>query len=257
MLKYIGAIILWLLSLPAMACTPIYGGTTISTPGCYFLAYDILDPIVIDAPNVTINMNGRIRGCRDRRGIGFRVLWGPGFHLKNGTIRGCDWGVDAYSGGHRGDGMHFENLKFYDNSFRAIQVDGDKTTVNNVQVTDHGPSRAPGYCLTIGVDLLGEDQTVNNLSVRTFTSVGSLPSCEAVGLSISSNGPAYVNNLLVDNTEVSPEEDRHFAVWLGGYSYGYFVNPHITGTYYGISGNSYTSYGGLESTEDFWTPTLP
>jgi hypothetical protein len=225
------AVVLWGFESQAEDCRYYSYGTAITEPGCYRLKYDIIDPIHIRSDNVSLDLNGFAVACRGGRGKGISITRSDNVEVYGGTLRGCDWGVDAYSWGQNGD-LNFRDLQISGMGLRGIQAHGN-VVVERVVVTDTGPSRMDDFCLTAGVDLLGPQLAVTDLVVLRTDATGEIPDCEAVGLAITGPGNATLWGVTVIN-ERPPRFKQHIGIWLGGSVSSLVSRPIISGTWYGV-----------------------
>ena len=220
------AALLLLLPLDALSCTELASGNRIlREPGCYQLRWSLADPIAIAGSDIRLDLRGHTMGCR--RGQGYAVAVLPGSSnvtIENGRIVNCQWGIDAYGWGPVGHNLTLRDLEIRHASVRAIQADGDSVRITRVLVEDTGPAAEP-YCLTIGVEVLGDDAVLSDVAVLDTSSRGPRP-CEAVGISYTDGAGGVGRNLTVDNAQPLPQ---HIGVWAGGTSRVRLIRPSVMG----------------------------
>ncbi len=116
----------------APAPTPITSCGTIGTSGSYALANNLLasgDCVVIDAPNVTLDLRGfEIKGAGS--GIGVQDTGHGGITVRDGTVTGFQDGVSLNV--HTGGANRIERIHALDNAGTGLRGGADSIVVGNI-----------------------------------------------------------------------------------------------------------------------------
>jgi len=177
MLRHIASLLLLAAGLsaaPAQAettqCTIIDAlPAVISNAGTYCLGKDLGTPvatggaITINANNVTLDCNGRKLGGL-AAGIGTSATGVFAYNRSNVTIRNCNirgfmYGVGLYGGA--GGGHLVEDNRFDGNTYTAVYVNGDGSTIrDNLIFSTGGGSTGGGWAQ--GIESHGDNSVLGN-----------------------------------------------------------------------------------------------
>jgi parallel beta-helix repeat protein len=110
-------------------CTPISAPTTITVPGCYYVADNILgaaqEVIVVQADHVSLDLREHILSSNGFSAPVIRIVEGfTGFSVRNGTLLGGSHGVYLRgTNGSKPSRVHMKNLTITDYGFAGIELD--------------------------------------------------------------------------------------------------------------------------------------
>ncbi len=181
--------------------TLITGPTTITRPGLYRLANDIVvtsgNGINIQASDVIIDLDGhQIIGRLNSQttGIGIWAISESNITIRNGTIRGFMYGIylSDYAGPREANNSTFmhgghliESMQIYDNTFRGIRVEGHGNVVRDNIIQDIGGTSVYANPLIMGIESYGPGATIQNNVIYAIRGHG-------YGISITSRGSGSV-----------------------------------------------------------------
>lgn len=226
---------------------------------------------VVGANNVTLDLNGHMVVCLGEPETWTRAIYAYGranFTLRNGVIRNCGVGLE----GERLSGARVENVRFVDNYFRAIRLDGSDSEILNNRIENTTPearvaqpepaqpaprprrlqdaggtggdggrpaAAVPGTAsleapiIAIGIEVLGERNIVHNNTV-----IDTKGSAESVAISISDRG---VGSVVADNLLRNGEDPNdEYGIWVGGESDAEVMGNTIAGFDFGLAASSPT-----------------
>ena len=198
-------------------------GITISTPGIYCLATDVImaasfksgNAIEIAANYVTLDLNGhKVHGANAgtaTQAIGIHAANRQALTIKNGIVWGFFQGVVLDAAAYTSPaGNVVEGLRARNNRANGIRVLGANSIIRNNVVADTGPSTLSAFVDANGILVGGSGSRVLNNDILTVTSTGLLGS--AAG--IQSQGPnvLIVGNRITTVTAALPA--NNYGVWI-------------------------------------------
>jgi hypothetical protein len=180
-----------------LLCTPIDAlPAVISSGGTYCLGKDLGTAvgtgaaITINANNVTLDCNGHKLGGA-AAGIGTQAVGIYAYDRSNTTIRNCMvrgfmWGVGLF--GNNGGGHLVADNRFDGNTYTAIYVSGDGSTIrDNLIFSTGGGTSGGGW--TQGIESQGDNSVIGN-TIWGMTPVASRN--DAQGITIGNNTAGMV-----------------------------------------------------------------
>lgn len=211
---------------------------TIREPGYYRLAWDLKTSsgkgITVKADNVVLDLDGHTLEYapegdsqgKDLNAYGVYVNKRNNFTLVNGTIKGFHKGVriqedDQYSltssARVRGGGHRIENMTFWDNREKAVNVNGRGCIVRNNRVFNTTGSHVAKTLRTFGIEVLGPACLVEKNLVFNTESNG-VEEGVAISLSNQNDGCIVRDNQLYNLRPL--KNGRTFGIWVGGQDNG-------------------------------------
>ncbi|MCS7167567.1 MAG: right-handed parallel beta-helix repeat-containing protein [Gemmatales bacterium] len=206
----------------------IQGPTVITRPGIYVLTQDLHISegagITVRASDVVIDLQGHaIIGpdTASTHAIGILVQHQSRVTIRNGTIRGCMYGVYilgnynsvvANKTGFSQGGHVIESLRLINNKFRGIRVEGRGNIIRNNLILNTGGTRAWPNAYAFGIEVIGPGALVRGNVIYNTYGMGQLG--EGVGISASSlaGGTLFLDNVIA-NSGLSPSSA--YAPWPG------------------------------------------
>lgn len=230
---------------PAFAdVTPVAGcPAELIEPGNYILTGDLQmcpgDVIIIFSSNVSLNLNGKEITCDRMNGrfdTGILVLDVANIHIRNGTISGCDNGIEL--GGTRESTIN--NMVLYRNSLDPFI--GGGFGIVGFDATDNKIVGNRAFENTGGIEFFfgGNNRIVGNIANNNFRAGNSPFPSFGIGIAVAVSN----DNKLIGN-EVNGNSDAGIAVASG--STGNVVRGNVA--------NNNDNYGiGMFSREDLGAP---
>jgi parallel beta-helix repeat protein len=213
----------------------------ITVPGVYCLTGDLFPSmssgyaIDIQAPVVVIDLNGhRLGGGNAGPGtqaIGIHALNQKDITIKNGTIRGFQYGVllQDNSNGYASTGGHvLDGLRVDSNTYVGLQVQGSGNIVRNNQVVATGGSPV-NAADAIGIEVNGPGARVLNNDV---TEVAAQTGGTALGISLGNAS----NSVLAGNRigSLTAPSGATYGIYLYSSSDSIVRDNSLSGMQYGI-----------------------
>jgi hypothetical protein len=182
-------------------CTPITSvPATITAQGIYCLTGNVAtsqssgNAITINAPNVTIDLNGwKVGGQGAGAGTTAIGIYSNANNVtvKNGIVRGFEIGISL-----NGSGAVVQDLLTDQNTKTGIQVTGTGALVEHNQVVNTGGSTTSSTVYVYGIEVLGSSSTVSDNTVSGVTATGS---ANALGIYMDYGSFMTVRNNVVSN----------------------------------------------------------
>jgi len=213
-------------------CTPITSvPATITAQGIYCLTGNLVtsqssgNAITINAPNVTIDLNGwKVGGSGAGASTQAYGIYSTANNvtIKNGIVRGFFWGIDL-----TGNGAVVQDMLVDSNTYVGITADGLGALVKNNQVVNTGSDTLG---TVFAIDAEGTSATIINNTVAgmTVTSGGS-----EYGILLYGGGTARDN--VISNTALPSGGGSSYGI----YQTGTAINNTVTELTYGIYGGVY------------------